>query len=599
MRDDLCHDREDPQDQIREDEDCHIHKRQRRHDPSSIDQCDEQEATTAPSSPIHASGDNVTGDLEMDRTGQMLLESYHQLSAVLEKVITARGLKDGRGQQGGSDTRDSQHFLQTEERILEKCVTLVSSMMGAEPRLRSFMFGANTMAPMAQHSQSSLQSLSPWPLSITGRPALILPQHIVMNIVQFLPVSSLASCILVNKTFAQACFAKGAIQHALVFDCVQSWRKTHFCQFISDMLHSDPHKLDLIDTVQFMPPLTGEEYELETGEPKELSFSSIFPPLQFVRQGEVQNTSIRVLSWKTCWESFSDERKVKYLQSIYPNLTGIDLDLEICVSSLTRLFPQLRSLSIVSIEDEDILKHGEMRPMSSLQKLKLKECESGLTLRYICHMFPNLVDLTIGTMHSHDTRAELTINSSLELLKDLPVPPLKRLSIGGSERNWNSLYHDFIFRLSQLESIDLYSYDFPPYILDPSVLKTIIQRNQSLTDIRSNVMLSGSTIEMFRSTNTLRSLETPLHPFDIAALSGFKSLRCLNLDVEIGEVPNDMMDIKDSDLLAWRRAIESLVELVRLTAPRTLGDRIHAPAQATPSRSHGACTDPQCQVSIS
>lgn len=180
---------------------------------------------------------------------------------------------------------------------------------------------------------------------------------------------------------------------------------------------------------------------------------------QIVRQGELQNTDIRELNWRTDEECNFGEQGVKCLQSIYPNLTGIDLNLYMPVPVLLDNFPQLQKLSIVSIRDTDIIGRRELQSMPSLQKLSLMECDNDLTLHYICHMFPNLIELSIRELHTYDKQAELTISAfpsvQKRLLKDLPVPPLKRLVIEGTALEGEDLYDDFIFRFDKLESIVL------------------------------------------------------------------------------------------------------------------------------------------------
>lgn len=456
-----------------------------------------------------------------DAAVSQLEQGYGELSTALARVRTLRE----------SVPREHRHssLREVEERVLRECIELVTSM-GAQSLL-----GA---APEAERCGP-----------------LVLPQHIVMSIVQFLPISSLASCILVNKTFVRACFAKGSIRHALIFDVTRErWPDVKHFQFVRSMLRDDAHKLDLIDTVQFKS-----------------FFPSIFPMLQLVRQGEQRNISIRKLRWGSRYEMILEYEDIRTLQSIYPNLTSIDLGyMNVSIPALLLHFPRLQELSVLSIRDEDIDNGRGVEPVTSLQRLKLRACDSSLTLHYICHMFPNVVDLYLENVFSLDFHSGLAIStvSSIQFrsLRELPVPPLKRLVLDGPILRDGEIYDEFLCRFETLKSISLghmlRGTDINHY------LHSIARNNPSLTEFIMPHHVTGVGIfdALHARGNALNKLSTSLAcPRDVLQLCDqFKCLQHLELMIS-ANVPLMGVDIQNIG-----HVIEVLTELVDLTIPSFL-----------------------------
>lgn len=517
---------------------------------------------------------------------ERLLQGYQELSLALDKVLKLRAETVDRPTSPDQRNHQSESTIDhVEKNVLDKCIMLAKSM------------GAHAMQPtdetfddtyllnwISRLSPSSSFSLVPASADTTmssprrrtsniGRKKpLYLPQHIVMSIIQFLPVSSLISCFMVSKTFAQACSAKGAIQNALIFDRVKTWTDVIFNHFIRDMLRDDPNKFDTIDTVQFVPIDGSDGFNMEeVYEYDETSAPTIFPALQIVRQGEHQNTAIKDLAWRVNNDFSLDEDDIIFLHSTYPNLTSIDIDIEMYLPALFDIFPQLQKLSTVAIRDMDIIGRSELQPVQSLQKLSLAENMSDLTLHYICHMFPNLTELSILEVHSYDETAEITISEippvKKRLLRDLPVPPLKKLVIEGSVIEDEHIFEDFLFRLDQLESLRIDAMCPLGKPDDFTRLETIIRNNQSLTELFiSNHIIGSAILDLFSDKNKLLKLDAKIStPRSIISLVNFKGLQYLHLQLQ-GYEYRGSSALKSAE----SRAIESLVELVDLSIPARL-----------------------------
>lgn len=521
---------------------------------------------------------------DADNAHDQLQRGYEQLVASLDRVLMLREPLNHELLNDKDSVRERESSsgpFETEHRVLEKCIALAKSI-GAQLQ-QSGERPTDSTAHLLDWMESSPFSSSTAPLVLmtslhqraldgndngARKERLHLPQHIVMNIVQFLPVSSLVSCTMVNKTFARACFARGSIRHALVFDRMKGWSDTTFFHFVRDMLRDDPRKLDLVNAVQFTPFYDDEMHEID-------ATPTVFPALQFVRQGEHQNTNITELTWKGEIDHDFNEQEVRDLQSIYPNLTGIHIDRFISIPALRNYFPQLQYLSVLAISNGDIFSRRKPQPIPSLQKLTVMDYESDLNLHYICYMFPNLVELSMEEVHVYNSQTELIISefpsAEKRLLKDLPVPPLKKLAIQGIALEDDDIFDDFIFRFDQLESISLTVQSTASGPSDIARLHTIIRNNQSLTELETDRVIDASIFQsLYANRDILRKfVGTRIATMgDIIPVADLKQLQHLDLRIENKD---EGYRAPSHDRILARRAIESLIELVDLSIPSPLG----------------------------
>lgn len=502
------------------------------------------------------SDNNDDDDSSASSSSLPLQEGIDEPSAAIDRVHALRSVVGTETIRGGGDG-DGDLIVESERTVLDKRTLLAESISGGPQEDTRASSGSlvhstssSSLAPIAdlsplaraasldKNDESGQSGQGGLTAPNSGGPHL--PQNIVMSIVQFLPISSLASCILVNKTFARACFTRGAIRQTLDFSY---WPNATYLNFLRCMFHDNPRKLDLIDTV--------------CG-----SSRSLFLAFQIMGPGQLQNANITSLRWDCTAEYSVGESQVEHLQSIYPNLTSIHLNMDLSIAAILDHFPHLRSLSIQTIRDADILDRGDLCPVPSLQELNLSENGSSMTLHYVCHMFPNLTGLAIRSALTYDNQTMLTISETplvRRYLDGLPVPPLRSLVLDGEALTNDDIFHDFIFRLDRLETIELRNHSLG-CAEDLRRMQTIINNNyESITGIETDCMIGLHGFQLpCASKNQLQRLEFGASvPDDLHLIEHFKSLKHLHM--------RSLEDIEFQD--HHGRSIEALVNLVSLTVP--------------------------------